>query len=136
MTNYGQTWEQPGPGEEHSDAGDDEEGEAALVLLVHLESDAGVGEPEGADTEPGDQDHHQHHDHQTGDEYEDDGGPGELDRGAGHGVLLGAGGEAEEEEGEEGGDQADGDQPHREQGVPGTRVQEHQAQTQACDAVT
>ena len=97
-----------------------------------------MGEPEGADTQPGDQGHHQHHAHHARDEHEGDGEPGGLHRGAGHiaSVLLGAGGETEEEEGEEGGDQAHGDQPHREQRVSGTRVQEHQAQAHPGDAVT
>ena len=136
MIIHDQTWEEPGPGEEHGDARDDQEGEAALGLLVHLESDPGVGEPEGADTEPGHQTDHQHHAHQAGEEGEGDGESGELHRGAGAIAALGAGGEPEQEEREEGGDQADGHQPHREQRVPGTRVQKHQAQAEASDAVT
>ena len=72
-------WEQPGPGEEHSDASDDQEGEATLGLLLHLESDPGVREPEGADTEPGHQADHQHHTHQAGEEGEGHGESGDLD---------------------------------------------------------
>ena len=39
-------------------------------LLLHLEPDPGVGEPEGADTEPGHQGRHQQHRDQGRDEHQ------------------------------------------------------------------